>query len=329
MLLAFGAALTGSGEHRTLTNIATAQKTVTQQIVAELQNANPPLYVACATGTTYQAVTFTNLPTGYTAKISGVSLWDPTDSAFDYTPSQCTSNLLSSNNQSAPQLISATVSYPSGGSSVVTTVVNNPTPPTPPPAGAANNLYFYSARRRPGCTEPHAAADRRDSELRRHTGHQRPVHRRPDSDECQRDRTGHRRHPLGMRRQRERRVCDVQRVQRGQARHLQASGDRLRAPQRLCAAEHPVHHHDGPCQQDLFTQTPSNATGGTAFTTQPVVSVEDAGGNLVTSDASSVSLAVTTRTRKPDAATSNPVAVRAAGTPPLPVAPSIRKEPTR
>ena len=81
MLLAFGAALTGSGEHRTLTNIATAEKTVSQQIVAQLQNANPPLYVACATAPTYQtgsnAVSFANLPKGFSAQVSGVSLWDP------------------------------------------------------------------------------------------------------------------------------------------------------------------------------------------------------------------------------------------------------------
>ncbi len=202
MLLAFGAALTGSGEHRTLTNIATAQKTVTQQIVAELQNANPPLYVACATGTTYQAVTFTNLPTGYTAKISGVSLWDPTDSAFDYTPSQCTSNLLSSNNQSAPQLISATVSYPSGGSSVVTTVVNNPTPPTPPPAGAANNLYFYS---QPGGAQgaqnltPQPIVEIQNSAGTPVTNDLSTVVLTLMNASGMR--TGHRRHPLGMRRQ--------------------------------------------------------------------------------------------------------------------------------
>ena len=150
MLLAFGAALSGSAEHRTLTNIATAEKTVSQQIAAQLQNANPPLYLACASAANYQtpngsnALSFTNLPSGYTAQVTGVGLWDASDSAFDLTQAACQSALTASNNQSAPQLISATVTYPSGGSSVVTTVVNNPASPTPPTAGAATQLSFYT-----------------------------------------------------------------------------------------------------------------------------------------------------------------------------------------
>ena len=139
MLFAFGAALTSSGEHRTLTSIGTAQKSITQQIVAQLENANPPLYLSCAPVSAYQtggsnAVTFTNLPSGYSAQITGVSYWD---AGFTFTPNQaqCVAN--------SPQLISATLTYPSGGSSVVTAVVDNPTPPTPPSAGDASQLVFY------------------------------------------------------------------------------------------------------------------------------------------------------------------------------------------
>src|SRR5262249_126669 len=43
-----------------------------------------------------------------------------------------------------------------------------------------------------------------------------------------------------------------------------------------------------------FTTQPSDSTGGVAFGRQPVVSVQDAGGNTVTTDASTVSLALTT-----------------------------------
>ena len=52
----------------------------------------------------------------------------------------------------------------------------------------------------------------------------------------------------------------------------------------------------GPPSQILFTQQPGNSTGGTAFapTGQPQITVEDAGGNVVTSDnTSQISLAVT------------------------------------
>ncbi len=46
--------------------------------------------------------------------------------------------------------------------------------------------------------------------------------------------------------------------------------------------------------QLAFTTEPAGATGGTAFTTQPVVTVEDAGGNTVTDDATVPSLTLTT-----------------------------------
>ena len=44
----------------------------------------------------------------------------------------------------------------------------------------------------------------------------------------------------------------------------------------------------------VFTQSPSNSTGGVAFGTQPKVTVEDAGGNTVTTDSSTVALAIGT-----------------------------------
>ena len=168
MLLAFGSALTGSGEHRTLTNIAAAEKTVSQQIAAQLQNANPPLYAPCAAAPTYQtgsnAIAFTNLPSGYSAQVSAVGLWDPNDSSFDLTQAACNTLLVDSNNQSAPQLITATVTYPTGGHSVVTTVVNNPNPPTPPSAGSCYPAFvLHTTRRSPERPEPGPAACRRSA----------------------------------------------------------------------------------------------------------------------------------------------------------------------
>ncbi len=43
-----------------------------------------------------------------------------------------------------------------------------------------------------------------------------------------------------------------------------------------------------------FTTNPSNSTGGTAFAGQPVVSVQDAGGNTVTTSTATVDLSITT-----------------------------------
>ncbi len=52
----------------------------------------------------------------------------------------------------------------------------------------------------------------------------------------------------------------------------------------------------GPPAQLAFTTQPSGGTGGTAWTGQPTVVVEDAGGNQVTTDTSSISLSVTSGT---------------------------------
>ena len=94
MLLAFGTAFTGSEEHRNLTNIATAQKSVTQQIVAQLQNEGLLLLVRPGghlPDRRSNAVTFTNLPKGYTAQVTGVSYWTA-GFAFSPTQAQCVAN---------------------------------------------------------------------------------------------------------------------------------------------------------------------------------------------------------------------------------------------
>jgi trimeric autotransporter adhesin len=48
----------------------------------------------------------------------------------------------------------------------------------------------------------------------------------------------------------------------------------------------------GPAAQLAFSTSPSNATAGVAFGTQPVIDVEDAGGNIVTGDSSAVTLSL-------------------------------------
>ncbi len=47
----------------------------------------------------------------------------------------------------------------------------------------------------------------------------------------------------------------------------------------------------GPAHQLVFTTEPAGASGGTAFGTQPTVTIEDAGGNAVTSDSNAITLA--------------------------------------
>ena len=48
----------------------------------------------------------------------------------------------------------------------------------------------------------------------------------------------------------------------------------------------------GPASQLVFTTQPGDAAAGTAFGTQPVVTVEDAGGNTVTTDTSTVNMVI-------------------------------------
>ena len=300
MLLAFGAALTGSGEHRTLTNIATAKKTVTQQIAAQLQNANPPLYLACASAVSYQppngsnAISFTNLPSGYTAEVTGVGLWDASDSLFDLTQAACQSALTTSNNQSAPQLISATVTYPTGGSSVVTTVVNNPASPTPPLAGAASQLFFYT---QPGggqgaqtfaqqpvveVQDANGVAvhnDLSDVVLSLTTTAGGAVTNGATLSGCVGSENFGYVSFSG---------CNVNKI----GTYALKATDSALSPTYFLLSN-PFTVTTGPPSQIVFTQQPGNSTGGTAFATQPQITVEDAGGNTVTTDTSSVGLAVT------------------------------------
>ncbi len=64
----------------------------------------------------------------------------------------------------------------------------------------------------------------------------------------------------------------------------------------------------GPAARLAFTQQPNGAQAATAFGTQPKVSVEDAGGNVVTTDSSSVTIAIGTNPGSGTlACTGNPV----------------------
>jgi hypothetical protein len=55
-----------------------------------------------------------------------------------------------------------------------------------------------------------------------------------------------------------------------------------------------------------FTTSPSSSTGGTAFASQPAVSVQDAGGNTVTTSVASVTLTITTPAGAALACSANP-----------------------
>ena len=203
--------------------------------------------------------------------------------------------MTASNNQSAPQLISTTVTY-SGGTTKVTTVVNNPTPPTPPTAGAASQLFFYT---QPGGAQssqnltPQPVVEVQDSSgtavirdlsdvvLSLTTTSGGAVPTGTTLSGCVGSENFGYVSFSG---------CNVNKVGTYE---LKATDSALGAGYSL--QSNPFTITTGPPSQILFTQQPSNSTGGTAFATQPQITIEDAGGNTVTTDnTSSVALAVTT-----------------------------------
>ncbi len=58
------------------------------------------------------------------------------------------------------------------------------------------------------------------------------------------------------------------------------------------ATSDPLNVIEGPAAHIAFTTQPVNATGGSVFATQPVVTIEDAGNNTVTADSHSIALTI-------------------------------------
>ena len=61
----------------------------------------------------------------------------------------------------------------------------------------------------------------------------------------------------------------------------------------LTGGEQLAHRHGRAAAKLAFTTQPGDSTGGVAFATQPVVTVQDLGGNTVTSNVSNVVLSIT------------------------------------
>jgi len=62
----------------------------------------------------------------------------------------------------------------------------------------------------------------------------------------------------------------------------------------------------GPATKLAFATSPTSSTGGTAFATQPVVTIQDAGGNTVTTSSAPVTLSITTPAGATLTCTTNP-----------------------
>lgn len=133
MIVAFGTSLTASGQHRNLTTAETYAKTVANHVASNVQAVtsnflctSPPT-AAIYTGLTSAVA----LPTGYSAAVTGLSYWNAATSSWGAT---CVAN--------APQLISLSVTSPSGAVNTVSVVVDNPAAPTIPVTSTPTKLVF-------------------------------------------------------------------------------------------------------------------------------------------------------------------------------------------
>ncbi len=292
ILVAFGTALTGSAEHRNLTNISLAEKTINAQIIAQLENNSG--YQSCAPLSTYQpggssAIAFSGLPANFTAEVSGVSYWT-TSYAFSADPAACVAN--------GPQLVSATLTSPSGNTSTVSAVVDDPAGPSLPIAGDATGLAWYT---QPGGAQsgqnlgPQPVVEVVDKAGNVVT---------TDLSDVILTLTG----------------ANGGTVSNGASLSNTCSGSEFYGvvtfgncsvltdgTYTLTATDTSLPGVSitsstfvvtvGPASQVVFTQQPGgNPTGGVAFGIQPKVTVEDAGGNVVTADASTIALSITSST---------------------------------
>lgn len=135
-LVAFTTSITASAKHRTFVSLDTVLRTVSENAQSQIELQVNPLFVSCATPSSYQNVNF-GTPTGYNAQISSVSYWS--GSSF---VTQCTSG------STGPQLIDILVTNSLGISSSISIVVDDP---AYIPSASGTSYQFSAAKNWPRC----------------------------------------------------------------------------------------------------------------------------------------------------------------------------------
>ena len=233
-------------------------------------------------------------PDGYAAQITGVQYWDSTTSTWISSQAACTTN--------SPQLITITVTDTVTGTSfTITTVVDNPSAPPPPVASAASHLLFVAA---PGNGTAGAAfgiqpvveiatANGQPAVSDLSTVTLTIASGTPNAGGTG-TLTGCQGTPVyGY-------IyfsnCSIAQAGTGYSLMATDSADAL-PPVTSSPSFLPFNLTSGTASQLAFTTEPGGtSSGGQAFGTQPVVTVEDAFGNPVTNDNSTVNLAIATGT---------------------------------
>jgi hypothetical protein len=285
LILSLGTTIFASGVHRNLVTMDTVLKTATDATISQMTQSSTVFGTCSGAG----QVSFAGLlPSGYTAQITQVWYWNWSSFTPTCTPNTATSTSVTAN---SPRLVTVTVTF-NGTSVSMSTVVDNPLAPSALTLGPATHLAFLAqpGNEISGSTfNPQPVVAIEDSSNNIVTTNLSPVNVVITSG------SGTGGAPLSGCTATEYygvvnfSNCTI--VTAGSGYTLTASDAGLAS-----ATSTPFNVTPGPSAQLVFTVQPGNASGGAAFGVQPVVTVEDAGGNAVSTDASSINLAISSGT---------------------------------
>jgi len=131
ILLAFATSIAGTGEHRNLATFDTVLRTASAEVSSDIQQQSASSFANCSGAYQVNAAAPGSipLPTSYSAQITSVAYWNGSAFMTPQAPAQsCPTGAL----PNSPQELTITVSY-KGSSSSITTVVDDPI--TPPSSG--------------------------------------------------------------------------------------------------------------------------------------------------------------------------------------------------
>jgi prepilin-type N-terminal cleavage/methylation domain-containing protein len=76
VLTAFATSISASARHRALATMDTVMRSAAELVTSQLQQQQNPLYVSCATPSTYNSLLTWTLPPGYQASVTNVTYWN-------------------------------------------------------------------------------------------------------------------------------------------------------------------------------------------------------------------------------------------------------------
>jgi Tfp pilus assembly protein PilV len=142
ILLAFATSISGSAEHRTLATQDTVLRTAAEQTIAQMEQASNAQFENC---TDQNNLTW-DLPSGYSAQVLSVMDWSTTASNFS---SVCTVSATNPPSTNSPQLVQLQVTTPANVKLTISFVVDDPQSRPLPSFGLPTHLVFLSS---PGTT---------------------------------------------------------------------------------------------------------------------------------------------------------------------------------